>query len=313
MNTKPLISIVTPCFNEAANVKNHFSRVRSAIQAFKDNYDFEHIYTDNDSQDSTFDLLSDLAGQNSNVKIIRFSRNIGADKAIVFGLQHAKGDAVILIQADLQDPPELISEFIRGWEAGNDVVFGKITDRNEGVILKSLRRLYYRIISKLSDIPIPRSAGDFRLTSRRALDCLLEFREQDLYIRGAVAQVGFKQLPVAYVRQERAGGKSIVNFLYLIGYAFNGLLSTTVVPIRVVTLCGIAIALLGFVFTMILVVSKLLLPDAPPHGFTTLASLVTFFSGAQMLSMGIIGEYVRKTYIQSLNRPKGFIQEKVNF
>lgn len=313
MNKKPLISIVTPCFNEAENVRNHFARVCASIESFRHKYDFEHIYTDNDSEDSTFELLSDLAEKNKNVRILRFSRNIGGDRAMFFGLQHAQGDAVVLIQADLQDPPELISDFIRGWEVGNDVVFGKITDRKESFLLKSLRRLYYRLISKLSDVPIPRSAGDFRLTSRRALNCLLEFREQDLYIRGAIAQVGFKQLPIAYVRQERAGGKSSVNFLYLIGYAFNGLLSTTVVPIRAVTICGIAISLLGFVLTMILVVSKIFLPNAPPHGFTTLASLITFFSGAQMLSIGIIGEYVRKTYLQSLRRPKGFIQDKVNF
>jgi glycosyltransferase involved in cell wall biosynthesis len=257
--------------------------------------------------------LNELAQQNQNVKVLRFSRNIGADKAIFFGLQHAKGDAVILIQADLQDPPELLPDFIKGWEAGNDVVFGKVTDRQENIILKNMRRFYYRTISRLSDIPIPRGAGEFRLTSRRALDCLLEFNEQDLYIRGAVAQVGFKQQPVFYVRQERAGGTSSVNFLYLIGYALNGLLSTTVVPIRIVTICGISIALLGFILTVIIIISKLLLPGAPPHGFTTLASLIIFFSGVQMLSIGIIGEYVKKTYLQSLNRPKGFIQDKVNF
>ncbi len=313
MSQRALISIVTPCYNEEANVEKHYERVCAAIEPFRAKYDFEHIYMDNCSHDRTFELLSEMSAKHENFRVLRFSRNIGADRSIYFGLQHAKGDAVVLIQADLQDPPELIPDFIRGWEDGCDVVFGQIRQRQEGAVLRSFRRLYYWLVSRLSDVPIPQNAGEFRLTSRRALDALLQFKENDLYMRGAVAQVGFKQKALQYSRAERFGGKSSVNVLYLIGYAINGLLSTTVVPIRAVSVCGVAVAAAGFLFTAILVVSKLIFPGEAPHGFTTLASLITFFSGMQLLAIGIIGEYLRKTYIQSLGRPRGFVQDKVGF
>ncbi len=313
METKRLISIVTPCYNEEANVENHYQRVCRAIEPFRSKYDFEHIYTDNCSQDSTFDCLVAMSKKYPDFRVLRFSRNIGADRAIYFGLQHAKGDAVMLIQADLQDPPELIADFIRGWEEGYEVVYGKIIHRKEGTILRTGRRIYYKIISALSDVPIPQNAGEFRLTSRRALDSLLLFKENNLYMRGAVAEIGYKQKPLEYVRAERAGGKSSVNFLYLFGYAINGLLSTTVVPIRAVTLCGLAVSAIGFFLTAYMIIGKLIFPGAQPHGFTTIASLIAFFSGAQMLAIGVIGEYLRKTYVQSLQRPRGFVQDKVNF
>jgi polyisoprenyl-phosphate glycosyltransferase len=313
LETKQLISIVTPCYNEEANVENHYQRVCKAIEPFRSKYEFEHIYTDNCSLDSTFERLVEMSKTYPKVRVLRFSRNIGADRAIYFGLQHSRGDAIMLIQADLQDPPELIPDFIRGWEEGYEVIYGKVSVRKEGPILRTGRRIYYKIISSLSDVPIPQNAGEFRLTSRRALDSLLQYKENDLYMRGAVAEVGYKQKPLLYVRTERAAGKSSVNLAYLFSYAINGLLSTTVVPIRAVTLCGIAVSAIGFFLTAYMIVGKLIFPGAQPHGFTTIASMITFFSGAQMLAIGIIGEYLRKTYVQSLQRPRGFIQDKVNF
>lgn len=310
---KRLISIVTPCFNEEGNVRLHFERVCATIEPFRDRYDFEHIYTDNCSHDRTFELLSSLAAQHPSVRVIRFSRNIGGDRAMLFGLDHAVGDAIVLIQADLQDPPELIADFIRGWEEGNDVVFGQIQRRKEGAIIQAFRRLYYYLIARFSDVPIPQNAGDFRLTSRRVLDAVKRYQESDLYLRGIVAQIGYRQKPIPYVRAERHAGRSSVDLGYLFGYAINGLLATTVVPIRLVTLGGIVMFFLGLLFTAWLIISKLIFPDAAPHGFTTLAAMITMFSGVQILAIGIVGEYVRRTYTQTLRRPRGFIQDKVNF
>jgi glycosyltransferase involved in cell wall biosynthesis len=312
MPEKKLISIVTPCYREESNITQHFDRVRKAIQPLTERYSFEHIYMDNCSDDLTFVKIQELCRAHANVRGIRYSRNIGADRSMSFGLAEAKGDAVILIQADLQDPPELIPDFVRHWEEGHDVVYGKIARRSEGAILQAVRRLYYRIIAKLSDVPIPENAGDFRLTSRRALDALLQFKEHDLYIRGAMALVGFAQKPVLFEKAPRAGGKSSVNFLYLLGYAINGLLSTTVVPLRLVTLAGVFVATLGFLLSGYIVVMKVLYPEHAPQGYTTVATLLTFFSGIQLLSLGVIGEYLRKIYMQSLQRPKGFIQDRVN-
>lgn len=310
--SKRLISIVTPCYNEEANVRNHLARVKMAIAPFEDRYDFEHIYTDNCSQDGTFAILQELGASNPAIRAIRFSRNIGANRAIFMGLQQAKGEAVVLIQADLQDPPETISEFIKAWEEGYDVSYGKISQRDEPTWLQEMRKVYYRLIARFADVPIPTDAGEFRLTSRRALDCLLQFSEDDLYIRGAMALVGFKQKPVLYVRAPRAAGESSVSFLGLIAYAINGLLSTTVVPLRMVTVLGFMLAGLGFMLGLVFIGLKILNPEVSPRGLTALGILITFFSGAQILAMGVIGEYVRKIYIQSLRRPRGFIQDEVN-
>ncbi len=313
MSEMQLVSIITPCFNEEANVDAHFARVCAAIAPYRDRFLFEHIYTDNDSRDGTFTLLTALAAKYENVRVLRFSRNIGADRAIQMGLEQCRGEAAILIQADLQDPPELLPTFLDGWIEGFDVVFGVVRQRAEGLLMRSLRRLYYWIIDRLSDVPIPQGAGEFRLMSRRALDALLQFQEHGLYIRGAVAIVGFPQRPILYDRQPRAGGRSSVNFLYLISYALNGLVSTTIVPIRLVSICGVFFSALGFLLTLVLIVAKLLRPDASPHGFTTLASMMTFFAGVQILGIGIIGEYVCKTYLQSVRRPRGFVRDRINF
>ncbi|MCX5797208.1 MAG: glycosyltransferase family 2 protein [Elusimicrobia bacterium] len=309
---KRLISIVTPCFNEEANVERHFERVRTAAAPFRERYDFEHIYTDNCSADRTFELLRGLGAVHPEVKALRFSRNIGANRAIMIGLAQARGDAAVLIQADLQDPPEVIPEFIRGWEAGYDVVYGQILAREEGALMQAVRRLYYRIVSALSDVSLPRNAGEFRLTSRRVLDAFREYGDDDPYLRGIVAHVGFPQKAVPYRRVERSGGRSSQGLPALVAYAINGLLSTTAVPIRAVIVLGFLLAALGFAMTVILVAAKFIFPGQAPHGFTTLATLITFFAGAQLCAIGIIGEYIRKIYAQSLRMPRGFIQDKIN-
>ena len=310
---RKLISVVTPCYNEELNVLDHFNQVTAAIEPFRKNYDFEHIYTDNCSVDRTFTVLSDLATKNPNVRVLRFSRNIGATRAVLMGLERAAGDAIILIQADLQDPPSMIPEFIKGWEEGNDVVYGKILNRQEGPIIRSCRKLYYKIVSQLSDVPIPENAGDFRLTSRRVLDAVLEYEEDELYIRGAVAHVGYSQKPIPFVRQSRSKGRSSASLPYLVSFAMNGLLSTTVVPIRAVILTGLATAAVGFAMTSFFILGKIFFPALAPQGFTTLASLVTFFAGMQLLAIGIIGEYIRKIYVQTHYRPRGFIRDTINF
>ena len=309
---KKLISIVTPCYNEEDNVLNHFARVKMAITPFENTYEFEHIYTDNCSQDQTFKILQQLGREHANVRSMRFSRNIGGNRAIFMGLQRALGDAVILIQADLQDPPEVIPDFIKTWEEGFDVAYGKITERAEAAWLQKGRQIYYRIIARFADVPIPTDAGEFRLTSRRALDSLLQFNEDDLYIRGAMALVGYRQKPIRYIRAPRAAGESSVSLFGLAAYALNGLLATTVVPLRMVTVSGFLLAGLGFLLGLAFAISKIVDPSSSPRGLTAMGILITFFSGAQILSMGIIGEYVRKIYIQSLKRPRGFVQDGVN-
>ena len=311
MNRK-LISIVTPCYYEELNVIEHFQQVSKILDGYRNEFDFEHIYTDNASQDKTFDVLASIAGNRPNVKVIRFSNNIGLNRAIFMGLKHAKGDAVVLIQADLQDPPELIAEFIDCWKEGYEVVYGKIQTREEGFMLRNLRKLYYYLIDSFSDIPIPQGAGEFRITSRRVLNALLSYQEDDLYVRGAISRIGFKQKAIPYQRAARQRGKSNYNYLRLISFAINGLISTSVAPIRLVSTLGILFALVGFLLTFLVILAKIFIPEFAPQGFTSLAILITFFSGVQLLSIGIIGEYMSKTYLQVLGRPTGFIEKSIN-
>ncbi len=311
MNRK-LISIVTPCYNEELNVLEHFRQICEVIEPYRGEFDFEHIYTDNASQDKTFEILARLAGENPNVKVVRFSNNIGANRAVFMGLKLAKGDAVVLIQADLQDPPALVSKFIDYWKQGCEVVYGKIQTREEGFVLSSLRRLFYYLIDSFSDVPIPQDAGEFRITSRRVLDALLSYQEDDLYIRGAIARIGFRQMPIPYERLARHKGESSNNYLRLTSYAINGFVSTSIAPIRFVSTLGIFFAFVGFSLTILLILAKVFLPETAPRGFTTLATLITFFAGLQLLGIGIIGEYMRKTYLQVLSRPLGFIEKSIN-
>ena len=312
MKNKKLISIVTPCYNEEENITLHFKTILKITKPFRTKYNFEFVYTDNCSEDKTFSLLKDLAKNYKNLKAVRFSRNIGVNRSIYFGLSQARGDAAILIQADLQDPPELIQQFIKWWENGFDVVYGKVTLRKEFLIMRYLRQIYYKLITTLSEIDIPQNAGEFRIMSRRVLDAIGKYKEDDIYLRGVIAHIGYKQRAIPYVRGKRMRGKSNANFFHLITYAINGLLSTTVVPIRLTLIIGLLFSTTGFLLTIIIVITKFAFPNKAPQGFTMLATIVTFFAGVQMFSIGIIGEYIRKIYIQSLNRPQGFIEEKIN-
>lgn len=312
MRQKKLVSIVTPCYNEQDNVLLHFNKVKAALAPFSNKYNFEFIYTDNCSSDKTFDILKGLAKKDRRLKAFKFSRNIGANKSIFFGLTQAKGEAAILIQADLQDPPEIIPKFIRSWEQGFDVAYGKIMKRNEFFLMNNMRKMYYKIISMLSDISIPQNAGEFRLVSKRVLEAIRQYDEDDVYLRGIIAHIGFRQKEIPYERLKRNGGRSSTNIFGLFAYGINGVLSTSVAPIRLTLIIGLLFSSIGFLLTTVIILGKLIFPDRSPQGFTLLGTIITLFAGVQMLSIGIIGEYVRKIYIQSLKRPKGFVDEKVN-
>ena len=191
------ISVVIPCYNEEENVELTYKELVNVSNQYKDKYVFEFLFTDNQSYDHTYEILCTLASKDPRVKILRFSRNLGSTRAILFGMNKASGEAVIILQADLQDPPSLIHTFINKWESGYDVVYGKILNRSyENFILRWFRSLFYLIVDKFSDVPIPRNAGEFRLTSRRATNAILAYSESRPYLRGIAADVGFKSFPI---------------------------------------------------------------------------------------------------------------------
>lgn len=310
MNKK--ISLVIPCYNEVLNIDELFARMEMVLGPLSSKYEFEFVFTDNSSTDGTFEKLREKSAAYRNMKVIRFSRNIGANRAIFTGLSYAGGDAVILLQSDLQDPPELIPQFVKEWEDGFDIVYGVIQGREENILMRSLRSLYYVIIDSFSDIDIPKQAGEFRLMSRRALEALLKYREDEMYIRGLVARIGFPQKGIPYHRLARSKGKTSTNLPYLIDFAINAFVSNSMAPLRMVTFVGCIFALSGFLFTAVVVLLKILTPESSPKGFATLACLITFFSGVQLLSIGILGEYLRRTYVQVLRRPFGFVECSIN-
>lgn len=310
---KPLISIVTPCFNEEQNVEEQFRQVQEVTNKLSQNFDFEYIYTDNCSADATLLKLRSLAKNNRNFRVLKFSRNVGVNRAIFMGLKHTKGQACVVIQADLQDPPQLIHNFIEEWQNGYDVVYGQMEKRHDNFLILIFRRIYYFIVSRLAEYPIPRNVTEFRLTSRRVVNALMQLKEDDPYIRGSIAFIGYPQKAIPYTRKEREKGKSSFNFFGLVNYAMNGLTATTQVPLRLVSIFGLVVTFFGFLHLVLILSLRFIDPQYAPAGYTTLIALITFFSGVQILSLGIIGEYIKKINLQTLERPKAFIEESINF
>jgi len=314
MERRRLISIVIPCYNEEENVAHHFERVCRAIEPLRERYDFEFIYTDNMSQDRTFTLLREMAGREGGVRAIRFSRNIGVNRGIFLGLMEARGDAAMLIQADLQDPPELIPEFVPGGKRATTSSTGGSSIVTRAGSCRAAAACTTGSSRPSPTSPPPRNAGEFRIASRRVLDAIRRYADEDLYLRGAIAHIGFPQKPLPYHRMRRHDGRSSSSLLHLLGYAVNGVVSTsTVVPIRAVTVVGFVAAALGFLYGAANVVVKLLFPHIVPPGMASVLAIVSFFAGLQLLALGVIGEYIRKIYLQSLGRPLGFIQDRVGF
>ena len=311
---KKLISVISPCFNEEENLKEHFKRISSVLSSLKNKYNYEVIYSDNHSEDNSFEILRKLTREYSYVKVIRMARNAGAENSVLTALTHAKGDATIIIQSDLQDPPELISSFIQKWEEGHDIVLGVIEKRGEkNFILNFFRKLYYKILDLFSEVKIQEGAGEFRLLSKRALSALLEYPEKEMLIRGIIPLIGFNQIQVPYDRTPRVAGKSSTNLLYLLSYAIHSLTATSLVPLRLVSVIGFFTFIIGIFMIIFLIITKLIMPDIAPKGITTVLIFISFFSGLIIFSLGIIGEYIRKIYIQSLHRPRAIIQEMINF
>ena len=239
MNQKKLISICVPVLNEESNIKLLYEQLTKVINDEKDKYNFEIIFTDNHSTDNTWELIKAISIKDSMVKGLRFSRNFGFQRSILFNYQNSKGDAVVQIDADLQDPPHIIQDFLRKWEDGFLVVYGVRKTRKENVLLTSFRKFGYWLIDFLSDHPIPRNAGDFRLMDRLVLEELLKFKDYSPYIRGSISWLGFKQIGVDYNRQARSRGKSKFSLFQLTKLGLDGLFNNSIVPLRFGVLIGI--------------------------------------------------------------------------
>lgn len=275
--------------------------------------EFELIFVDDGSKDRTLQILATLQPQNPHIRILSFSRNFGHQLAVTAGIDHARGDAVVLIDADLQDPPELIPEMIKKWKEGYEVVYGqRILRRGETYFKRITARLFYRLLNRLSEVPIPLDTGDFRLMGRRVVDELIKMREHHRFIRGMVSWVGFKQTPVFYDRRPRFAGKSKYPLRKMIRFTMDGIVSFSATPLKVATYLGFLTALLSLAGIIYVIFVRLRTNNWVP-GWTTTIIAIMFFSGVQLITVGIIGEYVARIHRESKHRPLYILKEKIGY
>jgi glycosyltransferase involved in cell wall biosynthesis len=312
-STKPLISIITPCFNEELNVEKCVIELRDVMESRCSEYDYEHIFVDNASTDSTFETLRLLAKSDPRVKVILNSRNVGPFRNMWHGLKNASGDAVIpLLPADLQDPPKVIPEFVELWDQGHMVVHGVRRNRKEFLLMRAARSIYYRIIRKFADVDIPLDAGEFMLIDKKIVKSILSLDDQYPYIRGLVAQCGVKSAFVQYDWQVREKGKSRNNIIDLLDQAVNGFVSTSKIPARLALLAGFLLSALGVTGAAVTAILFLVNRGQVEVGIPTAIVAIFFFSGIQLLFLGLIGEYVLSIHGQVRKSPPMFEIERIN-
>jgi glycosyltransferase involved in cell wall biosynthesis len=311
---RPLISVVTPCFNEELNLEDCHRALREVFARELPDCSLEHIFCDNASNDRSVDVLRRLAHADPGVKVVVNARNYGPFRSTFNGLRHATGNAVVVMfAADLQDPPEVIAEFVREWKAGAEVVYGVRSQREEGFAMRGIRKLYYRLVSRFAGIDIPLDAGEFQLVDRSVLAALLQHDDYYPYIRGMIANCGFRSKGVSYVWRARRKGFSKNRLYNLVDQGLNGLISFTNLPMRIAMFAGFAIALLSFLFAAFTVIANLITHGTlTVPGIPTLIVALFFFGGVQLMFLGIIGEYVSAIHFQVRKRPLVVERERIN-
>jgi len=312
--SKPLISVVTPCFNEEPNLEDCHRSLKEVFARDLPDCELEHIFCDNASTDGSVEVLRRLAREDACVKVVVNARNYGPFRSTFNGLRHARGDAVVvLFAADLQDPPEVIVDFVRDWRAGTEVVYGVRSQREEGVLMRNIRKVYYRMVSRFAGIDIPLDVGEFQLIDRKVLVALLEHEDYYPYIRGMIANCGFRAKGVPYVWRARRRGFSKNRLYNLVDQGLNGLISFTNLPMRIAMFAGFAIAFLAFVYAAFTMAANLIAHGSlTVPGIPTLIVALFFFGGVQLMFLGIIGEYVSAIHSQVRKRPLVVERETIN-
>ncbi|MHB8163923.1 MAG: glycosyltransferase family 2 protein [Methanoregula sp.] len=309
---KKLISIVIPAYNEEAVVEELKKRLQQVMDQCK-TYDFEVIIVENGSADSTFEQLIAIHHEDARFKIVQLSRNFGCDGGITAGLAYAKGDAAVIMNADLQDPPELIPRFIQEWEAGYEIIYGVIQKR-EGVnvIRRLLSRLAYMIIFRLSNQMIPENASDFRLVDRKVYTIINSLKEKNKFLRGLVVWTGFKQLGIPFERKPRFAGESKADFKTVWNVAINGIFSFSYFPLKIATFMGFLLSTLSFIMALVEIYLYLTFGREVP-GFTTLILVTLFCFGMIFLMFGIMGTYIERIYDEVKQRPNYIVNNAIGF
>jgi dolichol-phosphate mannosyltransferase len=312
VSPRKLLSIVVPVYNEEGNVEPLYEAVNRALSCIGDRYDHEFVFTDNHSEDATFAELVRLCERDRRVRVFRFSRNFGFQRSIYTGYMKARGDAAVQIDCDLQDPPALILDFIREWEAGNKIVYGIRRGRKEGFLITAVRRIFYRLIDLLSEDRLPHDAGDFRLVDRSVIDVLKRIEDQRPYLRGTLATVGFAQKGIPYDRAGRQHGTSKFSLRDLFALAFDGILNHSTVPLRMATYTGLFVAVVTFLALGGYALGRLFFGKDWPPGFATTTTLILLSLSLNALFLGVIGEYIGRIFHQIRHRPLTIIEKRVD-
>lgn len=308
---RPLISISIPVLNEAENLEALYVRLDALSKKMVDRCDLEFVFTDNHSDDRTWQMIAELATRDDRVRAIRFSKNVGFQRSILANYMHTRGDAVLQIDADLQDPPELLEQFFELWQQGYHVVYGVRAKRREGALMNGLRKLGYWAIDKIAEHPIPRNAGDFRLVDRKIIEAVQKFRSTNPYLRGLIASLGFKQIGVPYERSARVAGSSKFGFMQVIRLGIHGVFNHSVVPLRIATYAGVLLLCMSLLGALYYFALKLFHPDLP-RGLASIHILVLFGIGFQSLLLGILGEYLQRVYLLLRSEPTAIVEQAVN-
>jgi polyisoprenyl-phosphate glycosyltransferase len=307
-----LISVVTPCYNEEGNVEELYRQI-SAVFAALPQFDYEHIYIDNASEDGTQSILRRLAAQDKRVKVIINVRNFGHIRSPHHALLMAKGDAVIGMASDLQDPPSLIADFLAHWEAGYKVVFGQKTESAESRIMFSVRTFYYRVVSKVSDVELLKNVTGFGLYDREVIEQFRALSDAYPYVRGLISELGYTVGRIPYEQPRRKSGLTKNNFYTLYDMAMLGFTSHSKVPLRLATMMGFAMSLLSFLTAIIYFIYQLIFWYSFPVGQAPIVIGLFLFSSVQLFFIGIVGEYIGAIHTQVLRRPLVVEKERINF
>ena len=305
------ISILIPAYNEEPVLDKLFTRLANLANDTKD-YDFEFLFVNDGSRDKTLHIIKDYAEKDSRVSYINLSRNFGKEIGMIAGLDHVTGDATVIIDADLQDPPELIPEMIKLWEEGYDDVYAKRKSRDgESWLKKFTSKMYYRTLQSVTRIPIQEDTGDFRLLDRRVVEALKQFRESQRNTKAMFSWVGFHKKEILYNRDARAAGETKWNYLKLVELAIDGITSFTTAPLRISTYAGIVVSVLAFLYLLFLVIRTIFF-GINLAGYPSTMAVILFLGGVQLLSLGIIGEYIGRIFNETKQRPLYLVEEYHN-
>lgn len=306
------VSLVIPMYYEEEVAEECYRRVKEMLISLE-SYEHEIIFVNDGSKDKTLEILEKIASNDKNVKVISFARNFGHQCAVTAGLKEVTGDAVVIIDADLQDPPELIPDMLKLWEEGNEVIYAKRKKRDgESAFKLFTAKMFYKTLNGLSDVEIPKDTGDFRLADRKVVDVINSLPEHNKFLRGLFSWVGFKQTPFEYERKERFAGKTKYPLKKMLKLASDGIISFSSKPLKIIGGIGIVSIFVSFLVLLYAILSFIFKWNNLTAGWTSIMVAITFFAGVQLLSIWIMSEYIARIYDESKGRPQYIIDKKIN-